>query len=146
MVTTVKQFIIDYPVSRFITLSSEQQLDELQKAFPNRKRNSLKVSKSRFFSDLNGKQCKINTPKPHPDQSVSSAPDDPRKGGGSLKLTEDLIETAIARVLLENPEKGLSAAISWMDKKKAISVEDEDTKQALVGREKLTKKHEEMFR
>lgn len=75
------------------------------------------------------------------DTSMSSSPqpshlshlppsDAPRRGAQTpatySKLTEEVVEDAIVRVLQTNPEKAISVATSFLDKKKAISIEDQD--------------------
>ena len=74
----------------------------------------------------------------------------PRAPGGSgnpttYKLTEEVLEDAIVRVLQTDPAKGLGPAISFMDKKKSLSVEDADTDRSIIALEKLERKRKEMF-
>jgi hypothetical protein len=67
-------------------------------------------------------------------------------GGGDLKLTEEKIEKAITESLTKDPTPQIiNTAITWMDKKKAISTDSEETKQAILAKNILEKKQKELF-
>ena len=129
------------------------------------------MTKRKYLQKLNGKIVNKST-KPHNNNSGGVIIDQPqgqgkqgvspistsqshnlsspRAPGGSAnpttyKLTEEVLEDAIVRVLQTDPAKGLGPAISFMDKKKSLSVEDADTDRSIIALEKLERKRKEMF-
>ena len=61
-----------------------------------------------------------------------STSDDARQGdkpGTPLKLTEEVLEDALVRVLQSDPTKALGPALTFLDKKKSLSVNDDETEQ-----------------
>ncbi len=152
--------------------SSIQQNRELYEHFPKIKRSTLSKQKTRWIKrntqtvstrpkkKATKRQNIESTISPNvgstssmktastPTAPISSAPDDsgshsPR--GGLQELTEAIFEDALCRVLQTDPAKALGPALSFLDKKKQLSVEDEETSNTLLQLDKLKKKRDEMF-
>ena len=85
----------------------------------------------------------------HPTAPLANLHSDPppvgANAGTSLKLTEEVLEDALVRVLMTQPEKGLGPALAFLDKKKGLSVESEDTISGYVALDKLKEKRRDMF-
>jgi len=89
--SVLTNFIHNYPLSKFLALSGSEQLTALKTEFPKRKKESLKVSKSRFFKKLtqqNSKQAlKIYNPK-----TPSTPPKNPDDGSSAPGGVSDYID------------------------------------------------------
>ena len=70
------------------------------------------------------RHIKTNT---HNSSSANSRQGD--KPGILLKITEEILEDALARVLESDPVKALGPALTFLDKKKSLSINDDDTMQ-----------------
>ena len=69
---------------------------------------------------------------PNPSNTPHSQTPQSRQGdkpGTPLKLTEEVLETALVKALRDDPIKALNPALAFLDKKKSLSVADDDTEQ-----------------
>ncbi|MCJ7481507.1 MAG: hypothetical protein MUO31_00925 [Thermodesulfovibrionales bacterium] len=84
------------------------------------------ISKTKEIKEIKNKT--VNTS--HTSFLVTSTNTPP--GGdipGILKLTEEILEDALVRVLQQDPAKALGPALAFLDKKKSLSINDDDTQQ-----------------
>ena len=72
----------------------------------------------------------INFPHSRPPNEAPSTGRQPgHKVDTPLKLTEEILETALVRALIDDPIKALNPALAFLDKKKSLSVNDGETEQ-----------------
>ena len=88
-----------------------------------------------FYTDLRSHLSPHNTP----GQDGANLP------GTPLKLTEEILETALVHALRDDPIKAIGPALQFLDKKKGLSIEGADTKQSLIAADKLKSIRKDMF-
>ena len=156
--TEVSDYIAAYPLIEFLRLNSKEQNSKIYLKFhaeTSTQKLRLRQQKNRYLArklvSLDTKNDTPNHPTPSktplPPSLVTKSPNDPRSpaGGGLQRLTEEILENAIVDVLQTDPAKGLSVALAFLDKKKSLSVEDQDTNISLIALEKIKRKQKEMF-
>ena len=104
------------------------------------------MKKSNFLQNIVNNNVKKEDPDTdqagHPSPDLPPLPPSP---GGFFSLTEEILEDALVRVLQSDPAKALGPAIAFLDKKKGLSVEDQDTTPGLIALDKLHSKRRDMF-
>jgi len=80
----------------------------------------------------------------HPPQNTPGQ-DGANLPGTPLKLTEEILETALVHALRDDPIKAIGPALQFLDKKKGLSIEGADTKQSLIAADKLKSIRKDMF-
>ena len=153
MTSIVGQYIESYPTKKFLLLTSRQQntlLYQYLKCKDLASKSSTRVQKNKYLNKIivtpQPKTLPIVTKKPR-DRSVPT-PDEGRSHsptGGLRKLTEEVFEDALVRVLDTDPAKALGPALAFLDKKKSLSIEDTDTHQSTIAQDKMERKRKAMF-
>ena len=113
-------------------------LPKLQEVFYKTKPNTVKGNLLRYKQDNPDKFIDTRTVPPGT-QNVSPPKNTPHsqtpqsrqgdKPGTPLKLTEEVLETALVKALRDDPIKALNPALAFLDKKKSLSVADDETEQ-----------------
>ena len=90
---------------------------------------------------------KKKTQTPHLSHSTANNPSQEGANlpGTPLKLTEEILETALVHALRDDPIKAIGPALQFLDKKKGLSIEGADTKQSLIAADKLKSIRKDMF-
>jgi len=103
---------------------SQGQICKLLKKLDNKITPTKEPIDSGIKESKKSKKKKNNTPHSQTPQSRQGD-----KPGTPLKLTEEILETALVHALIDDPIKALNPALAFLDKKKSLSVEDGDTEQ-----------------
>lgn len=150
----MKIFIKDYPKKTFLQLGSKEQNKTLYNEYPKASRSTIRNNKKNILDRkiVKSVQKKIDkkqtTKKKDPPLSHLSA-DTSRQGdkpGTPLeKLTEEILEDALVKALRDDPTRALNPALAFLDKKKGLSVSDDDTNQTLIAQDKLKTIRKDMF-
>jgi len=156
--TATALYIKEYGLVKFMKLKGRAQNDLLNKHFnaqTDKEKSSVKSQKAKFYKFLrlqNETSVTNGSPKTKPPPQTKTPlitpPDDAlphSQGGGLQKLTEEIFEDALVRVLYEDPTKALAPALAFLDKKKSLSVEDTDTNISQIALDKLEQKRKAMF-
>jgi len=156
MTSQVGEYINTYGYTAFRKLSGRAQCALMYNAFKAKTSNekaSLRVQKTKFYAAMEEQIVNIVNktlpPKPLPQTKTPITPPNDAlphsQGGGLQKLTEEIFEDALVRVLYEDPTKALAPALAFLDKKKSLSVEDTDTNISQIALDKLEQKRKAMF-
>jgi len=133
----VFSYLQNLSVTDLETLTPESINARLYAAYPEDNKATIRSHKRNFFKpphDDHVDQHQKKHVSPPPSDGLSTT-------GDGVPLTEDMIEHAISR-RIQSPEcttGDINSGISWLDKKKGISTDSDDTNQNIAAKEYYNK-------
>ena len=147
-------------IKDYLSKNPTSQMKDLLRNFPGENYSYLAKTKSVWKKETQGKtkkskkkslpskKKKIDTTSHlSPVSSADSSQDVSLNcfPGTPLKLTEEVFETALVHALQTDPTKALNAALAFLDKKKALSIDESETSFSRISLKKLQDRREELF-